>query len=156
MLRFLSTDTAAMTLPAVVALTCAAMSAPLPAASPAAETPPVVTVQQSAFPANGYHTIVNHVHIAPNGQSPWHTHAGIESTYVAKGTVILTRAGQPRHTFSAGDTFLIEPDVVHRVTNGSQPSELISTYVVQLDKPLMDVTPATAAPVELDAAAMRN
>ena len=72
------------------------------------------------------------------GEVPRHTHPGIEMAYVVDGQGVLNVAGQAPRPFAAGDSFAVPPMVVHSVHNtGNGPLTLVSTYVVEVGKPIL-------------------
>jgi len=88
-------------------------------------------------PVAGYVTIVMEVEIDPGALIARHTHPGIESGYVVEGTIDLPIEGQPTRTLKAGDAFQVPPRTPHAGTrNGDKKTKVISTYVVEKDKPL--------------------
>ncbi len=78
---------------------------------------------------------------SPGGATGRHTHPGEEVSYVLEGTVRLDMDGKPPVTLKAGDAFFVEAGKIHAATNAGQaPARVLTTYVVQKDKPL--TTPA--------------
>jgi quercetin dioxygenase-like cupin family protein len=99
-------------------------------------------LQKSEFPGDKYATITALAEVAPGVSAGRHTHPGVESGYVVDGEAILMVEGQPDRPLKAGDSFLIPPGVPHdaRNTSSDKPVKVVSTYVVEKDKPL--ATPA--------------
>jgi quercetin dioxygenase-like cupin family protein len=96
------------------------------------------TLQVQPFPGPVLHTIMTRAEIAPGGEVPFHTHPGIEMGYVASGEAVLARRGQADLTLKAGDSFSIPQGLVHSLKNAGQaPLVVISTYVVDQNKPLV-------------------
>jgi len=96
------------------------------------------TLQVQQFPGPVLHTIMTRAEIAPGGEVPFHTHPGIEMGYVASGEAVLARRGQADLTLKAGDSFSIPQGLVHSLKNAGQaPLVVISTYVVDQNKPLV-------------------
>ncbi len=123
-------------LAAVLAVSgCASLSAP---AKPAAGSRTVL--QHVVYPA-GYEVNVIRIVLPANTNSPHHTHPGLESGYVARGSVTIAIDGQPEHVLHAGDTFETPAGVPHIVKNGPQETEIVSTYILELGKPLTHVLP---------------
>ncbi|HWA61750.1 MAG TPA: cupin domain-containing protein [Caulobacteraceae bacterium] len=119
----------------------------LVSAAPPAGPPGVdkVQLQEQPFPGPSDHTVLFHTRIARGAGIPPHTHPGIEMTYVLQGRALVKIAGRPDLRVAAGDSFSIADGVVHSVRNvGSATLTLVSTYVVDKDKPL--ASPATGAP----------
>ena len=128
--------------------TCAVLAAALvlggcaslntPAAKPAAGSRTVL--QHVVYPA-GYEVNVIRIVLPANTNSPRHTHPGLESGYVARGSVTIAIDGQPEHVLHAGDTFETPANAPHIVKNGPQETEIVSTYITELGKPLTHVLP---------------
>ena len=93
-------------------------------------------------PAPDFVTLVMEVEIQPGVIVPRHTHPGIESGYVVEGTLELPVQGQPTRTLKPGDGFQIPVGTPHA---GGKPSDtrvkVVSTYVVEKDKPLASPAP---------------
>ena len=93
-------------------------------------------------PADGTITLQVLVEIEPDVLVARHTHPGIESGVFLDGTGTLGMAGQPDRAMKAGDAFLVPREVPHLVRNGSGRTRVLSTYVVDKDKPLATPAPA--------------
>ena len=98
-------------------------------------------VQKNEFPGDRYETLLMNVGIPSNMLVPRHTHPGVESTYVVEGGGELSVKDQPTRSLHAGDGFQVPPVVPHSWKNGSQPTKLAITYVVEKDKPLVTLVP---------------
>jgi quercetin dioxygenase-like cupin family protein len=88
-------------------------------------------------PAAGYETIIMDVILDPGANIARHTHPGIESTYVMKGSFELPIQGQPTKMVKVGDAFQVPPETPH--AGGKPPAEkcrLMINYIVQKGKPL--------------------
>lgn len=96
------------------------------------------TLQVQPFPGPVLHTIMTRAEIAPGGDVPSHTHPGIEMGYVASGEAVLSRKGEADLSLKAGDSFSIPQGLVHSLKNaGAAPLVVVSTYVVDQNKPLV-------------------
>jgi len=93
-------------------------------------------------PTPGYVTLIMEVEIQPGVLVPRHTHPGIESGYVVEGNIELPVQGQPTRSLKPGDGFQIPVATPHA---GGKPSDkravVVSTYVVEKDKPLASPAP---------------
>ena len=99
-------------------------------------------LQDLPFPPPIYHTATIKAVVDPGGAVMPHTHPGIEMAYIASGKAIVTVAGQAARTLAAGDSFSIPSGTVHSVKNaGPGPLVMISTYVVDKSKPLVQPVP---------------
>lgn len=99
-------------------------------------------IQQLSFPAPGYNSVLMKIVVDKGGETAAHTHPGIELGYVAEGQAMLVITGQPSRTVSAGMSFSVPVAVVHHVQNvGTGPLTVISTYVVEKDKPIVIPAP---------------
>ena len=71
-----------------------------------------------------------------------HTHPGVEMSYLLEGRGTLKIAGQPDRTVSAGDSVSIPAVAVHGLVNtGPGAIVMVTTYVVEKDKPLATPVP---------------
>lgn len=110
-----------------------AQSAPPPA--PAGFTRKILS--QMDGPAPGYVTLVVEVSIDADTLVPRHTHPGIESGYVVSGGIELPIQGQPTRMLKPGDGFQVPVATPHAgAKNGNAKTVVVSTYVVEKDKPL--------------------
>jgi quercetin dioxygenase-like cupin family protein len=99
-------------------------------------------LQDQDFPPPAFHTTTVRVVVDTKGIVARHTHPGVEMAYITAGRAILTIAGQPDRTLSAGESFSIPPGTVHSVRNaGPDALVIISTYVVEKDKPIASPAP---------------
>ncbi|WP_338759394.1 cupin domain-containing protein [Massilia sp. METH4] len=96
-------------------------------------------LQSVAFPGEGYYTRITRTEVPAQGRSPQHVHPGTEITYVLAGSLTLAIAGQPERELRTGDSFLVPAGTAHTVVNGAGPAELLSTYVLEEAKPVMEV-----------------
>jgi quercetin dioxygenase-like cupin family protein len=99
-------------------------------------------LQQTDGPADGYVSIVVEAEIPPNGFVAWHTHPGIESSYMAAGAFELMVKGQPNRMVKAGEGFQVPPVTPHAVQNGPAPTKIAVTYIVKKGEPLATPVPA--------------
>ena len=120
---------------------CAALGAETEAHAEGAPTFTRKVLQQVDGPA-GYVVVVVEVAIQPGAVIAWHTHPGVESSYVVAGSAELMVKDQPSRPLAAGAGFQIPPETPHAVRNGSGPTTIASTYIVEKGKPL--ASPAAA------------
>ena len=97
-------------------------------------------MQKTEYPGDKHVCILMTVEIDANFLVARHTHPGVESSYLITGGGTLSVKGQPDRVLKAGEGFQIPPEVPHKLQNGSAPSKIAITYIVEKDKPL--VTPA--------------
>ena len=58
--------------------------------------------------------------------------------YVVEGQAVLNVAGRPPRTLTSGDGFAVPPMAVRGIHNvGNGPLTLVSTYVVEVGKPIL-------------------
>jgi quercetin dioxygenase-like cupin family protein len=94
-------------------------------------------LSQMDGPAPGYVTLVVAIEIEPGVLIARHTHPGIESGYVIEGGLDLPIEGLPTVTLKPGDGFQVPVGRPHAGgKNGDQKTRIVSTYVVEKDKPL--------------------
>jgi len=124
-------------LASIVALTsCSSLTTAPQKASTGTRT----VLQHVAYPA-GYEVNVIRIILPANANSPHHIHPGLESGYVARGSVTIAIDGQPEKALHAGDTFETPAYVPHIVKNGPDETEIISTYITEADHPLSQTIP---------------
>lgn len=88
-------------------------------------------------PMPGYVTIIAEVEIEPGVFVARHKHPGIESGYVVEGEIELPIEGLPTKLYKAGDAFQVPPNTPHAgAKSGAKPVRVVSTFVVEKDKPL--------------------
>ena len=93
-------------------------------------------LRRTEFPGDRYVTLLVSIEIEPDAFVAWHTHPGVESSYVMSGGGTLQMRGRPDQTIAPGDGFQIPVELPHAVRNGKEVTRLIVNYVVEKDKPL--------------------
>jgi quercetin dioxygenase-like cupin family protein len=94
-------------------------------------------LSQTDGPFPGYVTVLVEATIEAGTTVARHTHPGIESAYVLEGGFELPVQGQETRMIKPGDGFQIPPDTPHAGGKpGAAKSRILSTYIVQKDKPL--------------------
>ena len=69
-----------------------------------------------------------------------HRHPGEEIIYVLEGSLEYEIEGRPRVTLEAGDVLFIPTGTIHSARNaGSVKAAELATYVVEKDKPLVEL-----------------
>lgn len=101
-------------------------------------------IRKQDFPGDQYATILMQVDIEPGFFVPWHTHPGVESTFVVDGDLTLKIKGQPDRGLKSGEGFEIPPETPHAAEAGDRKVKLAITYVVDKNKPLATLVPAPA------------
>ena len=119
----------------------AAVMAGVPAVAQQPEPVKRTVLQKNDFPGDKMTTLVVLIEIAPNFVVAKHTHPGLETGYVQDGEVTLTYDGQPEKTVKKGDGYTNPASVPHIAKAGPQGVKLISTFVVDKDKPLAAPAP---------------
>jgi quercetin dioxygenase-like cupin family protein len=73
----------------------------------------------------------------------YHTHPGDEIGYVLKGTLVLKTRGQPDRILKAGESFFNPRGAVHSLAAapGGDGGMEVSTWIVDKDKPLVNLVP---------------
>lgn len=99
-------------------------------------------LSRSDGPSEGLVTLQVLVEIEPDVMVARHTHPGIESGVFLDGGGTFGMAGQPDRAMKAGDSFLVAREVPHLVRNGPGRTRVLSTYVLDKDKPLASPAPA--------------
>lgn len=93
-------------------------------------------VAKAPVQGTGFDTVQILIAIDPNAKITRHTHPGTESGVVLEGEGVLKIEGQPDRPLKADDTFFVTVGVPHAIDNGGKPTRVLSTYVVERDKPL--------------------
>ena len=100
------------------------------------------TLQTGDFPP-GYETVMIIAQMQPGECSGWHTHPGLESSYILEGEVLISFAGQPDRVVKAGQPVSIAPGLPHNDCNVSgKPFKALAHYIVEKGKPLASPVPA--------------
>jgi quercetin dioxygenase-like cupin family protein len=88
--------------------------------------------------------IVQMLTVIPVGvESGWHTHPGEEVGYILAGTVHMAIKDEPTLVLNTGDGFLIPPGTPHNALDlGPKTGMMLSTYIVELGRPLASFTTA--------------
>ena len=97
-------------------------------------------LQRSDGPLEGYETVLVEAIIAPDFLIALHTHPGTESLYCISGGGTLSIKYKPEQMTQEGTGAHVPPNTPHMYKNGSAPTKLAITYVVEKGKPL--VSPA--------------
>ncbi len=100
------------------------------------------TLQDVAFPPPSRHSVLVHTSVDVGGTVLPHTHPGLELGYIESGSATVSIHGRADQHLSAGQSFAVPPQTVHSVKNtGNTPLVIISTYVVDKDKPIASPAP---------------
>ena len=110
---------------------------------------PLTTTVQSAAPvvqpATGgapqtFHML--HRVFKPGEDIGFHTHSGVEISWVVRGTIELRVRGGESKRYKAGESFLIPRGVVHDPVNvGSDEAEVAVNYVLDKGAPMRNPVP---------------
>ena len=98
-------------------------------------------LNRSDTPGDAMATIQVLVEIEPGALVARHTHPGTETGYFIEGGGTLGMKGQPDRAMKAGDAFQVPVALPHFVQNGPTRTKVLSTYVVEKDKPLASPAP---------------
>src|SRR5215510_2503110 len=83
------------------------------------------------------HAVMSRSEFQPGAVSGRHFHPGEELGYVLEGTLELTVDGKPPQRLKAGDVIFMPAGAVHDAKNvGTGPLRIVSTYVLEVGKPL--------------------
>ena len=69
-------------------------------------------------------------------------HPGVESTYLDSGSILLSVRGQPDRMVKTGEGYQIPPYTPLNIRNGPDRSKIVSTLVVEKDKPMVLLVPS--------------
>ncbi|MBV9812016.1 MAG: cupin domain-containing protein [Acetobacteraceae bacterium] len=98
-------------------------------------------LNKQEYPGDTMLTLQVLVEIEPNFLVAPHTHPGVESGTVLEGSSVLSVKDRPDRTVAVGDSFQIPYQVPHLIRNGPTRTRVVSTYVVEKDKPLASPAP---------------
>lgn len=117
----------------LVAATCLSAQAPQP-------TRKVLLQQDLAIP--GYTAALVAVEIPVGAREGRHTHPGTAIVYVQEGTLTLDYEGKPTATYTAGQTFSVEPGKIHEgINKGNTTVRALASFIVEKGKPLTTQVP---------------
>jgi quercetin dioxygenase-like cupin family protein len=102
---------------------------------------PLKILNKTEYPGDKYACILVKLDLAPGQLVPRHMHPGVESSYIALGSITLSVKDQPDLIVKAGDGYQIPPETPHTVRNGADKSTIIATFIVEKDKPLVEPVP---------------
>jgi quercetin dioxygenase-like cupin family protein len=89
---------------------------------------------------------VTRVTLPPDVAAGWHTHPGPATVVVVRGDLVDYSAAGCRTVFSAGSAILEAANTVHDGRNeGSEPVELLVTYVLPAGQPPLVPAPQPSA-----------
>jgi quercetin dioxygenase-like cupin family protein len=96
-----------------------------------------VELQRHELSTQGHEAVLARGEFPVGGGAPKHTHPGEEVGYVLEGELQVEIEGKPAMKLKAGDTFFIPAGQAHSAKNiGKTAAAVISTYIVEKDKPL--------------------
>jgi quercetin dioxygenase-like cupin family protein len=88
----------------------------------------------------GREAIQVRVSFEPGAAFGRHRHPGEEIIYVLEGSLEYEIEGRPRVTLKAGDVLFIPTGTIHSARNaGSVNAAELATYIVEKDKPLVEL-----------------
>jgi quercetin dioxygenase-like cupin family protein len=94
-------------------------------------------LQKHDLRAQGQEGVMATVDLPPGGREGKHTHPAEVFAYVVEGTLTLEVEGKPSATYSAGQSFFVEPGVVHEGANKSgAPVKVVAVFVTEKGKPM--------------------
>ena len=95
-------------------------------------------IQEQPIPSPQFRAVTVKTVIQPGSETPPHIHPGVEMAYVVSGDAVLRIKGKSDWKLSGGDSFSVPRDTVHSLRNtGPGPLTVISTYVVDQDRPVV-------------------
>jgi quercetin dioxygenase-like cupin family protein len=102
-----------------------------------------VSLQDASSPVQGWRIRQTLVEIPEGTSSGRHSHPGPEVGYIIRGDISMEFDDRPPLELHAGSPFLIPPNTVHNAVNvGSVTTQMLSTYFVEADQPLVTNYPA--------------
>jgi quercetin dioxygenase-like cupin family protein len=117
---------------------CGALA--IAAGTASAQTPPAgirrAVVRKHDLAGTNHETIQMTLELDPGIEVGFHTHPGIEASYVISGSVTLSVRGEAPEVITSGGSFMVPAGTVHAAKNGSGVSKIFITYIVEKGKPL--------------------
>ena len=98
-------------------------------------------LKKTEYPGDNYVCILVQDDLQPAERVPRHMHPGVESSYLVSGSLTLSVKGQPDLIVKAGDGYQIPPETPHSIQNGPEKSTIVATFIVEKDKPLVQLVP---------------
>jgi quercetin dioxygenase-like cupin family protein len=98
-------------------------------------------LQKTEVPGTPYVTVLGTAEIKAGATVGRHSHPGTESGYVIEGGGVLLVQGQPPRQLQPGDSFLNPTGTPHSFRSGDKPTKIVSSFVVEKDKPLASPAP---------------
>lgn len=102
---------------------------------------PLKILKKTEYPGDKYACVLLEVDLDPEAHVPRHMHPGLESSYLAAGSITLSVKGEPDRVVKAGEGYQIPPETPHNIRNGPEKSTIVSTLIVEKDKPLVELVP---------------
>lgn len=93
-------------------------------------------LQKAPVEGTGYDTLQMEITVEPKATIARHTHPGIESGVIVSGQGTFKMQGQPDRRLKQGESFFVATGTPHGFENGAEKLVIVSTYVVERDKPL--------------------
>jgi quercetin dioxygenase-like cupin family protein len=94
-------------------------------------------LQKHDLGAPGKEGVMALVEIPAGAREGKHTHPADAFVYVIEGALTLEYEGKPATTYSAGQSFYIEPGKVHEgINNGSTAAKAVAVFVTEKGKPM--------------------
>jgi quercetin dioxygenase-like cupin family protein len=103
---------------------------------------PLKILRKIEYPGEKYACVLVEVDLEPRELVPRHMHPGVESTYLDSGSILLSVRGQPDRMVKTGEGYQIPPYTPHNIRNGPDRSKIVSTLVVEKDKPMVLLVPS--------------
>ena len=127
--------TTVVVLSAVLAVSAATMA--VRASQAAQPTFNRTMLQDHPLSIKDRHAVMARSEFQPGATSGRHMHPGEELGYVLEGTLELTVDGKPPQRLRAGDVIFMPAGAIHDAKNvGTGPLRIVSTYVLEVGKPL--------------------
>lgn len=96
-----------------------------------------VELQRHDLATAGHEAVLARAEFQPGGAAPKHTHPGEEVGYILEGELVFEIEGKAPMKLKAGDSFFVPAGQVHSAKNpGKNPAAVLSTYILEKDKPL--------------------
>ncbi|MCX4161580.1 MULTISPECIES: cupin domain-containing protein [Paraburkholderia] len=102
---------------------------------------PLRFLAKTEYPGDKYACILVSEDLSPGQRVARHMHSGVESSYIATGSITLSIQGEPDLVVKAGDGYQTPPLTPHSVQNGPEKSTIVATFIVEKDKPLVQSVP---------------
>jgi quercetin dioxygenase-like cupin family protein len=99
---------------------------------------PLKILKKTEYPGDKYVCVLISLELQPGEPVPRHMHPGVESSYIAEGSITLFVKDEPARVYKAGEGYQILPETPHNLISGDHKTMIVSTLIVEKDKPMVE------------------